>query len=184
MLLPITAEYIFDVPGVSQPCLSDDGSAVAFVKTTIDRGKMERESRIIIARRPFDELSDLTAGPKDSAPFVDKDRVLFLRPDDNDKKQVWSIPLSGGDAACITNLPGGVEEFSVSPSGYEIAVVSTVDPDASEEEEEAEAAPRPSRQSHPLPTRRARIPRRRFSAIVRCGCRVGACPPDNGRRRR
>ncbi len=134
MSLPITADYIFEVPAVSQPCLADDNSAVAFVKTTIDRTKMERESRIIVARRPFGELSDLTTGPRDTAPFIDNDRVLFLRPDDNDKKQVWSVPLSGGDATRITDLSGGVEEFSLSPSGHEIAVVSTVDPDSEEEQ--------------------------------------------------
>ncbi len=134
MPLPITADYIFEVPAVSQPCLADDNSAVAFVKTTIDRTKVERVSRIVVSRRPLTDVVDLTDGPKDTAPFVDDDRVLFLRPDANDKKQVWSVPLSGGDATRITDLPGGVEEFALSPSGHEIAVVSTVDPDAEEEE--------------------------------------------------
>ncbi len=46
MSLPITAEYIYEVPAVSQPSLSDDGGALAFVKTMIDREKMSanRES--------------------------------------------------------------------------------------------------------------------------------------------
>ena len=130
MTLPITAEYIYEVPAVSQPSLSDDGHGLAFVKTTIDRATMKRESRIIVSRHPFDELSDLTGGPNDTAPFVDNDRVLFLRPDDDDKKQVWSIPLAGGETTRITGLAGGVEEFSLSPDGDKIAVVSTVDPDA------------------------------------------------------
>ena len=132
---PITAEYIYEVPTVSQPCLSEDGAAVAFVKTTIDRSKMERESQIVVSRRPFDELCDLTYGPNDTAPFVDNERVLFLRPDDNDKKQVWSVPMSGGEATRVTDLAGGVEEFALSPYGDTIAVVSTVDPDALDEEE-------------------------------------------------
>ena len=63
MPLPINADYIFEVPSVSQPCLSDDGSTLAFVKTTIDRATMERKARIIVSRHPFDELSALTDGP-------------------------------------------------------------------------------------------------------------------------
>ena len=135
MSQPITAEYIYEVPSVSQPSLSDDGHTLAFVKTTIDREKMKRESQIIVSNHPFEELCDLTDGPGDIAPFVDDDHVLFLRPDHNDKKQVWSFPLDGGEAARITDLAGGVEEFSHSPSGDRIAVVSTVDPDALDEQE-------------------------------------------------
>ena len=135
MTLPINADYIFEVPSVSQPCLSDDGSALAFVKTTIDCATMKRESQIIVSRHPFDELSALTDGPSDTAPIVDNDRVLFLRSGDDDKKQVWSIPLNGGEATRITDLAGGVEEFSLSPDGDKIALVSPVDPDAPGEQE-------------------------------------------------
>ena len=96
MTLPINADYIFEVPSVSQPHLSDDGSVLAFVKTTIDRATMERKARIIVSRRPSDELSALTDGPTDTAPAIDTDRVFFLRPDDDDKKQVWAVPLQRG----------------------------------------------------------------------------------------
>ena len=135
MTLPINADYIFEVPSVSQPHLSDDGSTLAFVKTTIDRATMERKARIIVSRHPFDHLSPLTDGPTDTAPAIDNDRVFFLRPDDDDKKQVWAIPLTGGEARRVTDLPGGVEEFSLSPNGDRIAAVSPVDPDASDEQE-------------------------------------------------
>ena len=130
MPLPITHDYIFEVPSVSQPHLSDDGSTLAFVETTIDRAAMERKARIIVSRRPFDDRSTLTGGPADTAPVVDDARVLFLRPDDGGRKQVWSIPLDDGEARRITGLAGGVEEFSLSPNGDKIAAVSSVDPAA------------------------------------------------------
>ena len=135
MTLPITANYIFEVPSVSQPCLSDDGAALAFVKTKIDCATMERESQIIVSRHPFDELSALTDGPSDTAPTIDNERVFFLRSGDDDKKQVWAIPFNGGEARRITDLAGGVEEFSLSPNGDSIAAVSPVDPDAPDEKE-------------------------------------------------
>ena len=80
MSLPITPDHIFEVPSVSQPHLSADGSTLAFVKTTIDRSTMERKSRIVFSHSPFDELSDLTDGASDTAPVIDGGRVLFLRP--------------------------------------------------------------------------------------------------------
>ena len=173
MTLPINADYIFEVPSVSQPHLSDDGSALAFVKTTIDRATMERKARIIVSRHPFDELSALTDGPTDTAPAIDNDRVFFLRPDDDDKKQVWAIPFNGGEARRVTDLPGGVEEFSVSPNGDRIAAVSPVDPDAPDEQESnlpRVRVVRRVRYRHELRGYTGDIFRQLFIADVESGC--------------
>ena len=132
---PIAPDHIFDIPSVSQPHLSADGSTLAFVKTTIDRSTMERDSRVVVSHHPFDELSTLTEGPSDSAPVVDGGRVLFLRPDDRGNKQVWTIPLDGGEPQRVTDLAGGLEEFSLSPTGDHIAAVSPVDPDAHDDDD-------------------------------------------------
>ena len=130
MQQPITPDHIFDLPSVSQPHLSADGSTLAFVKTTIDRSMMERHSHIVVSHRPFNELHTLTDGPSDTAPVIDGERVAFLRLDDDDRKQVWTVSLDGGEPRRLTDLAGGVEEFALSPSGDRIAAVSSVDPDA------------------------------------------------------
>ena len=127
---PIAPDHIFDIPSVSQPHLSADGSTLAFVKTTIDSSTMERNSCIVVSRHPFEQLSALAEGPSDTAPVIHDERVLFLRPDDRGNKQVWTISLDGGEAQRVTDLAGGVEEFALSPNGDCIAVVSSVDPDA------------------------------------------------------
>ena len=134
MSLLITPDHIFDIPSVSQPHLSADGSKLAFVKTTINRSSMERKSHIVVSRQPFDELSAFTEGPSDTAPVIDRGRVLFLRPDDRGNKQVWTMPLAGGEPRHVTDLSGGVEEFALSPNGVRIAAVSSVDPDTSDDE--------------------------------------------------
>ena len=133
MSQPIAPDHIFDIPSVSQPHLSVDSSVLAFVKTTIDRSTMERDSRVVASHHPFDELTALTDGPSDTAPVIDGGRVLFLRPDDRGNKQVWTIPLEGGEPQRITDLKGGVEEFALSPNSDRIAAVSSVDPDAPED---------------------------------------------------
>ena len=135
MSLPITPDHIFEVPSVSQPHLSADGSTLAFVKTTIDRSTMERKSHIVVSCSPFDELSALTEGPSDTAPVIDGGRVLFIRPDDRGNKQVWTMPPDGGEPRRVTDLAGGVEEFALSPNGDRIAAVSSVDPDAPDDED-------------------------------------------------
>ena len=180
MPLPITADHTFEVPSVSQPHLSGDGSALAFVETTVDREKMERKARVMVSSRPFEELSALTEGPGDSAPVVENERLFFLR-EDNGRKQVRTIPLSGGEARCITGLAGGVEGFALSPDGGSIAAVSTVDPEAGECEEPGLPRVRVVRRvryRHDAP----RVYRRRLPAPVPGGCRVGGRPSDNGRR--
>ncbi len=130
MSQPIAPDHIFDIPSVSQPHLSVDSSVLAFVKTTIDRSTMERDSRVVVSHSPFDRVSTLTDSPSDTSPVIDGEKVLFLRPDDRGNKQVWTIPLEGGEPQRITDLTGGVEEFSLSPNSDRIAAVSSVDPDA------------------------------------------------------
>ncbi len=132
---PIAPDHIFDIPSVSQPHLSADGSILAFVKTTIDSSTMERKSHIVVSHHPFEQLSALAEGPSDTAPVIHDERVLFLRPDDRGNKQVWTISLDGGEAQRVTDLAGGVEEFALSPNGDRIAAVSSVDPDAPDDDD-------------------------------------------------
>ncbi len=135
---PITPDHIFDFPTASQPDLSADGSALVFVKKTIDRLTMERQSHIVVSHSPFTDLSGVTDGPSDSAPDIYGTRILFLRPDETGKKQVWTVPLEGGEARCTTDLPGGVEEFVVSPDGERVAAVSSVDPNTADDSDSGE----------------------------------------------
>ncbi len=139
---PITPDHIFDFPTASQPHLSAVGSALVFVKKTIDRLTMERQSYIVVSHSPFTDLSGVTDGPSDSAPVINGGRVLFLRPDENGKKQVWTVPLEGGEARCTTDLPGGVEEFEVSPDGERVAAVSSVDPNNADDSDSGQPSVR------------------------------------------
>jgi len=132
MTKSITPDHIFDLTTVSEPSLSPDGSKLVFVKTTIDRETMTRESRIMVSLQPFDERSALTDGASDSSPtiFPYGTKVAFLRFDERGKKQVWTMPLTGGEARQLSDLLGGATEPAWSPDGTQIALVSSVDPDA------------------------------------------------------
>jgi dipeptidyl aminopeptidase/acylaminoacyl peptidase len=127
----ITPDHIFDLTSVSEPSLSPDGSTLVFVKITVDRETMTRESRIMVSSQPFDEKSALTDGTSDSSPTISPDgaKVAFLRSDERGKKQICMSDLSGGEPRQVSDLPGGTSEPAWSPNGNSIAVVSSVDPD-------------------------------------------------------
>ena len=131
MTKPITPDHIFDLTTVSEPCLSPDGSTLVFVKTTIDRETMTRESRIMVSHQPLDAMTTIIDGTSDSSPIISPDgtRIVFLRPDEHGQKQVWEMRLTGGEPRQVSNLVGGASELAWSPDGGHIAVVSSVDPD-------------------------------------------------------
>jgi dipeptidyl aminopeptidase/acylaminoacyl peptidase len=113
---------------VGDPRMHPDGDRVAFVVSTpdLDDDTYVREIHLWIrgaaARR-------LTHGPKDAAPRWSPDgaRLAFLRtgPGDDDHPQVAVLPLDGGEAQVITDLPLGVTDLAWAPDGSRLAVVGT-----------------------------------------------------------
>jgi dipeptidyl aminopeptidase/acylaminoacyl peptidase len=124
----IEPDYFYDVITVAQPAISPDGTQVAFVKQSANREANKIQSHIVMSMGG--ELRDYTQGPYDSAPQWSRasDRLAFLRKDDSDKNQIWTMPTSMGEASQLTTQPGGVAGFEWSPDDSTILFQSTVDP--------------------------------------------------------
>ena len=124
----IEPDYFYDVITVAQPAISPDGARVAFVKQSANREANKIQSHIVMSMG--DELRDYTQGPYDSAPQWSRsgDRLAFLRKDDSDKNQIWTMPTSMGEASQLTTQPGGVAGFEWSPDDGTILFQSTIDP--------------------------------------------------------
>ena len=124
----IEPDYFYDVITVAQPAISPDGARVAFVKQSANREANKIQSHIVMSMG--DELRDYTQGPYDSAPQWSRsgNRLAFLRKDDSDKNQIWTMPTSMGEASQLTTQPGGVAGFEWSPDDGTILFQSTVDP--------------------------------------------------------
>ncbi len=133
---PIKPEHIYDLIEVSAVEIAADGSAVVFVRQEINKETMKRESRIVVQSLVDGDAVDMVTG--DSAPRLSADgkSLAFLRSGEDDKKQVWVMPVGGGDARQVTRLPDGVKDMAWSPDGSAFVVVSRVDPDRVEEGEE------------------------------------------------
>ncbi len=123
---PIKPEHTYDLVEVSGVEIEEDGSAVVFVRQEINKETMKRESRIAIQSLADGDAVDVAKEPGDSAPRLsaDGESLAFLRSGEDNKKQVWVMPVDGGDARQVTRLPDGAKDMAWSPDGSRIAFVT------------------------------------------------------------
>ncbi|HZS94464.1 MAG TPA: hypothetical protein VFA78_06690, partial [Chloroflexota bacterium] len=121
---------LFRLRLVGDAQVAPGGKRIAYVVKNLDRESDEYISNIYLwdgtASRQF------TAGGKDTAPrwSPDGSRLAFLRRED--KNQIFLMPVSGGEATRLTDLPLGAGTPVWSPDGSSIAFshpVATVEID-------------------------------------------------------
>ena len=129
-------DTIHDLIEVTSPDLSPDGNRIVFVRTETNRSDWSVESRIVVLHDGDEQI--YTAGPKDGGPRFSPDgaSIAFLRGQEDGKKQVWVIPTAGGEARCVTDFPSGVQSYGWAPGSDLLALVSQVDPDAQESDDD------------------------------------------------
>jgi dipeptidyl aminopeptidase/acylaminoacyl peptidase len=140
----ITPEAIYDLTTVSAPSMSPDGTRLAFVRSRVDRDRMDDRSEIMMMSLPGGESYAFTQGERDGVPrySVDGEQIAFIRPDDKGRKQLWTMPVSGGEPRRLSDVPGGVSEHAWSPDSRWLAFVSDVDPDRLPEDHDSKKDPR------------------------------------------
>ena len=137
MTNPIGPDLFRHLTAVSDPAVAPDGSRCAYVLSWVDGDTSESRSRIYQARLDegdgMPESSVFTRGKADTHPRFAPDgaTLAFLRADDGTpgRRQVWLMPLDGGEAGQLTHLPNGVREFAWAPDSGRLAVVGDVCPD-------------------------------------------------------
>ncbi|WP_101298064.1 S9 family peptidase [Halegenticoccus soli] len=111
----------------SDPQLSPDGDAVAFVRS-VPKDDESYEATIYLVPADGGEARRFTVSEGvDSSPRFssDGDRLAFVstRGGGDDRPQLWVAPTDGGEARRVTNVPGGVENPVWGPDGTRIAFV-------------------------------------------------------------
>jgi dipeptidyl aminopeptidase/acylaminoacyl peptidase len=140
MLLPAAAQAApraFDIEAANglqrlvEPEISPDGRWVVYGLRSADPGQDKVQTDLWLAPTTGDAAPRrLTFGGDVSGKphWLGNAAIAFLaaRGSEDDKKkgaQVWRLPLAGGEAEKLTDLPGGVEDYAPAPDGRRVALV-------------------------------------------------------------
>ncbi|ELZ31125.1 dipeptidyl aminopeptidase/acylaminoacyl peptidase [Halogeometricum pallidum JCM 14848] len=109
----VAATDYHDIVQVEDPRVSPDGTRVAFVRKVPRDGESYEQTVYVVPTDGSEDPRRLTiAEGDDSQPrwSPDGDRLAFVstRGAEDDRPQLWVLPLGGGEAERITDVPGGV----------------------------------------------------------------------------
>ena len=132
-----TPELSMKVKTVSTAVPSPDGKLAVWTEThpVMEGDKSEMLTQVYLAHTDGTGRIELTRGEKSSnAPMFSADSEwVFFASDRNGKRNVYRIPVDGGEAELLlTHITGSLGAFSVSPNGKFVAFTSRP-PDADED---------------------------------------------------
>ena len=126
----IALEDFAKIVTVSDPQIAPDGKSIVCVvsRANLEQDRFDRD--LVLVDIATGAQRTLTTSRKDTG-FPrwspSGDRLAFLAsvgPAKEEKAQVFILPMAGGDAVKITDVPNGVEQFAWRPNGKEIAYVT------------------------------------------------------------
>lgn len=129
---PIRDTDLLDFVWTADPQIAPDGTAVAFVRVTVDRERDTYASSIWVVPADGGPPRAMTTGRRDTTPRWSPDgrRLAFLRIVEGEGRpapaQVYALSLEGGEPTALTSLPEGVTTFAWAPDGHQLVVSSNV----------------------------------------------------------
>ncbi len=127
------------ITSVSDPQISPDRKAIVFVvsRPNLEQDRSDRELVLLdIATGAQHVLTYERKGVGSPRWSPTGDRLGFVAVDGagkDAKPQVFTLPMTGGEARKITAAPAGIEQFAWRPSGQEIAYVTSDEPENKKE---------------------------------------------------
>jgi dipeptidyl aminopeptidase/acylaminoacyl peptidase len=150
---PISLDDMAKIRSVGDPRVSPDGEWVAYTVGTVDAEKDKRDTDLWMISWDGGLQIRLTSTPDSSENMPrwspDGRYLSFLasRGDEEEKKkgsQVWLLNRAGGEAEKLTDIKGGVSDYSWSPDSKRLVLVVN-DPDPNAEPEKKEGWKRKTR---------------------------------------
>ncbi|MBM3760921.1 MAG: S9 family peptidase [Acidobacteria bacterium] len=132
-LVASAAKFDIDTPSkivrVSDPQLSPDGKSIAVIVSRANLEENRSDSEIVLIDVATKAQRVLTQGRRGLAQprwTPSGDGLGFLATVDA-KPQLFVLPLAGGEAQQVTHAPNGLQQYSFSPDGTQIAFVTSDD---------------------------------------------------------
>ena len=127
-------DMVRHLKSVADPALAPDGSKVVFTYGWVVEDSLESRSRLRML--PLDKGAgtpavDFTQGERDGSPKFSPDgrTIAFLRPDDAGQRQIWLIPVDGGEARQLTHARGNIIDLAWAPDSGRLAYSADVSPE-------------------------------------------------------
>ena len=161
----VTAATYHDIAKPTDPRLSPDGDRIAFLRRQPD-GDEDYESTVyVVDAGAGDGGSEVDGGtaPRrltlaegaDAEPrwSPSGDRIAFTstRGADDDRQQLWVLPMDGGEARQVTDVVGGVSGIAWSPDGERIAFTQSVTTEDREADRDLSVPDEYEPEEHPDP---------------------------------
>ena len=128
---PFVLDDYYLLESVSEPVFSPSGENIAYTLSRNDKKADEATSDLWSVSWAGGKPKQLTRTPKSSEwqPRYSADgKSLFFLGDagEDEIAQLWRMSASGGRGRRITNIPGGISDFDLSPDGKRAVVVADV----------------------------------------------------------
>ena len=125
---PITETDLYKFTWIADPQISPDAQTVAFVQVTVNEKDNKYETALYtVPASGGAPPVRITSGTRDTGPrwSPDGNWIAFVRPNDKDTPQIFLLPMHGGEARALTDLPKGAGGPVWSPDGKSIAFSSS-----------------------------------------------------------
>jgi dipeptidyl aminopeptidase/acylaminoacyl peptidase len=136
----ITENDLLKFTWIADPQIAPDGSAVAFVRVTVNEKENRYETSLLtVATSGADAPRRLTSNVRDTTPRWSPDgrKIAFVRSVEKAGKpqpgQVYLLDLNGGEAQLLTADSKGVTSIAWSPDGKTIAFTAPTGGDETDE---------------------------------------------------
>ncbi len=128
---PFTIHDQVSLRRISNPSVSPDGKRIAFVLRSTDLEANKGRTDLWLVNADGSGLRQLTSSPESEAQPVwsPEGQGLYFLSSRGGSRQVFRLPLDGGEAQAVTKLPLDVGAFALSRDGRTLAVALEVYPE-------------------------------------------------------